>query len=158
MSGSVSSLAIAATSAVKAEGNSGSTAFTFTVTRSGATNQASTADWAVTSSGANQAGASDFTNSALPSGIVTFAPGETSKVVTVWVAGDSVVESDEGFAVTLSNASAGTAISAASATGTIQNDDALYILYYDGSDKPKSFEDNAIIAFSVQRGGGFDVL
>src|SRR4029077_16433441 len=55
-------------------------------------------------------------------GVVTFAPGETSKQVTVLVNGDAVVEPDETFAVNLynlSNASVGKATGA----GTIVNDD-----------------------------------
>ena len=48
-------LAIAATDADKAEGNSGSTPFTFTVTRSGDTSGASSVNYAVTGSGTNAA-------------------------------------------------------------------------------------------------------
>ena len=61
----------------------------------------------------------------LPSGTLTFAAGQTSQTITVNVAGDTTVEADEGFTVTLSNASAGTTIGTAAATGTILNDDAL---------------------------------
>jgi hypothetical protein len=43
-----------------AEGNSGTTVFTFTVTRSGNLNRSSTVDWSVTGSGANPASAEDF--------------------------------------------------------------------------------------------------
>jgi urease beta subunit len=115
-------LDIAATDASKAEGNSGSTAFTFTVTRSGDTSGTTAVDYAVTGSGSSAADAADFAGAVLPSGSVTFAPGETSKVVTINVNGDTAVEADEGFTVTLSGASGGT-ISAATATGTIVNDD-----------------------------------
>ena len=48
-------MSIAATSAVKPEGNAGSTAFTFTVTRSGDTSGASSVNYAVTGSGASPA-------------------------------------------------------------------------------------------------------
>ena len=54
-------------SAAKAEGHSGSTAFTFTVTRSGAVGQASTANWAVTGAGSAPASAADFAGNVLPS-------------------------------------------------------------------------------------------
>jgi len=116
-------LSIAATSASKAEGNSGSTPFTFTVTRSGNTAIASSANWAVTGSGANAASAADFTGNALPTGTVSFAAGETSKIITVNVAGDTTVEPDEGFTVTLSGAAANTTLTTATASGTILNDD-----------------------------------
>ncbi|HFA50381.1 MAG TPA: matrixin family metalloprotease, partial [Bacteroidetes bacterium] len=116
-------LAIAATSADKAEGNAGNTPFTFTVTRSGNTSGANDVDWAVTGSGANAADAADF-GGALPSGMASFAAGETTKTLTVNVSGDVDVEMDEGFTVTLSNPTGGATIVTASANGTIQNDDA----------------------------------
>ncbi|HZX82003.1 MAG TPA: hypothetical protein VFF19_00465, partial [Reyranella sp.] len=116
-------LSIAAANASLNEGNSGSTAFTFTVTRTGSTAAASTAAFAVTGSGANPAAAADFAGGVLPTGTVSFAAGETSKTITVNVAGDSTVEPGENFTVTLSNPSAGTAIGTAAATGTILNDD-----------------------------------
>jgi Ca2+-binding RTX toxin-like protein len=120
---SSASLAIAAASADQTEGNSGSKAFTFTVTRSGSTAGSNSANWAVTGTGANPANATDFVGGVLPSGTVSFGAGETSKVITVNVQGDATVESNETFTVTLSNPSNGAIITTASATGTIQNDD-----------------------------------
>ena len=117
------SLAISPLSADKAEGSGGTTAFTFEVTRSGDTSGATSVDYAVSGSGGDPAEASDFGGS-FPSGSVTFAAGETTKTVTVDVTADTDVEGDEGFTVTLSNASGGASISAPTATGTIQNDDA----------------------------------
>ncbi len=119
----VPTLAIAATNASQTEGNSGSKAFTFTVTRSGNTTGSNNVSWAVTGSGTNPANATDFVGSVLPSGTVSFAPGESSKVITVNVQGDTTVEPDENFTVTLSNATNGATITTATATGTIQNDD-----------------------------------
>ncbi len=115
-------LAIAATSASLAEGNSGSTPFTFTVTRSGDTSGTSSVNYAVTGSGANVANGTDFAGGALPSGSVNFAANETSKDITINVAGDTTVEPDEGFTVTLSGAT-GATIGTATADGTILNDD-----------------------------------
>ena len=117
-------LSISATSASKAEGAAGaSTPFTFTVRRTGNTAIAASAKWAVTGSGASPANAADFVGGAFPTGTVSFAAGETSKVITVNVAGDAVVEPTEGFTVTLSSPSTGTTITTASATGSIINDD-----------------------------------
>ena len=116
-------MAIAATAASKAEGNTGSTPFTFTVTRSGDTTGASSATYTVSGSGANAANAADFTGGALPTGTVSFAAGQTSQLVTINVAGDTTVEANEGFTVTLSAPSAGTTIATAAATGTIIDDD-----------------------------------
>ena len=116
-------LTIAATNASQTEGNTGTKAFTFTVTRSGSTSGTSSANWQVTGSGTNPANAADF-GGTLPSGTVTFAAGETQKVITVNVSGDTTIEPDEGFTVTLSSPT-NAAITTATATGTIQNDDGI---------------------------------
>ncbi|OFX04777.1 MAG: hypothetical protein A3D94_02755 [Alphaproteobacteria bacterium RIFCSPHIGHO2_12_FULL_66_14] len=117
------SLSIAAASAIKNEGDGGSTAFTFTVSRTGELSGTSAAAWAVSGSGAAAASASDFAGGVLPSGTVTFGSGESSQTITVNVAGDGTVEADEGFTVTLSAPSAGTTIATASAAAAILNDD-----------------------------------
>ncbi|HYD68571.1 Calx-beta domain-containing protein [Azospirillum sp.] len=117
------SLSVAASSTDKLETDKRSTApFTFTVTRSGVLDGTSSASWSVAGSGGSPADATDFTDNALPNGTVTFAAGEASKTITVAVAGDNKKEPDEGFTLTLSNAS-GATIGNASATGTILNDD-----------------------------------
>ena len=115
------SLAIAATNATRAEGNEGLTPFTFTVTRTGDTTVTSSAEWAVTGTGDNPATADDF-GGTLPTGTITFAAGVTSQVITVNVQGDTVVEPNETFTVTLSEANNAT-ITTPTATGTIINDD-----------------------------------
>ncbi len=119
----VPTLAIAATNANQTEGNSGSKAFTFTVTRADNTTGSNNVDWAVISSGTFPANATDFVGGVLPSGVVSFAPGESSKVITVNVLGDTTIEPNENFTVTLSNPTNGANITTATAIGTIQNDD-----------------------------------
>ena len=149
-------LSIAATSASKAEGNSGSTPFTFTVTRSGNTAIASSANWAVTGSGANAASAADFTGNALPTGTVSFAAGETSKIITVNVAGDTTVEPDEGFTVTLSGAAANTTLTTATASGTILNDDiapATLSIAATSASKAEGNSGSTPFTFTVTRSG-----
>ena len=94
-------LSIAALNAVQTEGNAGTKAFTFTVTRRGVTTGATAAAWALTGRGANQANAQDFADLVLPSGTVSFAAGETSQTITIDVSGDTLGERDEGFDVTL---------------------------------------------------------
>lgn len=103
------------------EGNSGTTPATFTVTLSNPSAapvsvQFSTAD------GTANAG-SDY---AATAGTINFAPGETTKSITVLVNGDVLSELDETFTVTLAN-STNAAIGVATATGTIVNDDAVSI-------------------------------
>ena len=117
-------LAILASSAEQAEGNSGSTAFTFTVTRHGESSGVSSASWAVTGSGTDPASGSDFVGGSYPTGTVSFAAGETSQTITINAAGDKMVERDESFLITLLDPSAATLdSSAAAASGIIRNDD-----------------------------------
>jgi hypothetical protein len=115
-------LAIVALNADQAEGNSGSKAFTFTVNRTGDTAGVSSAAWTVTGSGINPANAEDFSGSIFASGTVNFATGDASKTITVNINGDTTIESDEGFIVTLSNPS-GATVATNVASGTIRNDD-----------------------------------
>jgi len=119
-----STLAISSTNATQTEGNSGNKAFTFTVTRSGLTTGTNSVNWVVTGTSSNPASAADF-GGTLPSGIVTFAAKETSKVISVNVSGDTSVEPDESFTVTLSNPTNGATLTTATATGTITNDDVV---------------------------------
>ncbi|MFC5312022.1 Calx-beta domain-containing protein, partial [Azospirillum rugosum] len=107
------------------EGQSGTTPFTFTVTRTGDLTRATTVAWSVVGSGGVPALASDFENGVLPSGTVTFAAGAATATITVNVAGDITVETNETFTVQLISASNGTVSgTGATAVGTIRNDDA----------------------------------
>lgn len=57
------------------------------------------------------------------SGLLTFAPGETTKAVSVTVNGDVDLESDETFRLNFFNPSRGTTIVTPFVTGTIVNDE-----------------------------------
>lgn len=116
-------LAISATDAAKAEGNDGTTPFTFTVTRGGDVGGSTTVEYSIVGSGANAAGAADFSGGQALAGSLTFAAGETSQTITVNVAGDELVEADETFVVQLTSATGGADIIDGQATGTIVNDD-----------------------------------
>lgn len=116
-------LAIAPDTPSQSEGNSGTTDFTFTVTRAGDTTGATSVNYEVTS---GQANAADF-GGTLPSGTVSFAAGETSKTITVAVSGDTDAEGDEVFTVTLTNPANGETLTAATADSTITNDDGTAI-------------------------------
>jgi hypothetical protein len=102
----------------KAEGKSGSTTFTFTVSLSAAYDQTVTVKYA-TANGTAKAG-TDYTSK---SGTVTFAPGETIKTITVVINGDRTRESNETFFVDLFGPSSNALVSVARGTGTILNDD-----------------------------------
>jgi hypothetical protein len=102
------------------EGDSGTTAFDFTVTKSGTTALDAKVDYATADGSATAP--SDYT--AHPSTTLTFAPGETTKTVTVLVNGDTIFEANETLTVTLSKP-VDASITAGSETGagTITNDD-----------------------------------
>lgn len=102
----------------QSEGSTGVTNFTFTVALSDSLAMSTSVNYA-TSPGTAVAG-SDYTHTA---GTLTFAAGTTSNTFVVPVLTDALGEDDETFTARLSGATTGT-ISAATALGTITNDDA----------------------------------
>jgi hypothetical protein len=102
----------------QAEGRRGQTAFTFTVTMSAAYDVPVTLDYATTD-GTATAASNDYTAT---SGSLTFAPGETTRTITVWVNGDKTKENDETFFVNLSGAWSSLFVKS-QGIGTILNDD-----------------------------------
>jgi Ca2+-binding RTX toxin-like protein len=115
-------VSVGVASAQPTEGNSGSTPFLFTVSRSGDTGGNASVSWSVVGSGQAPADGADFAGGAFPFGTVTFAPGETSKSVQLQIAGDTAPEPDEGFTIRLSHAE-GATIAGGEATVLIRNDD-----------------------------------
>ena len=103
--------------AASAEGNSGTTMLSFQVTLSAASTQPVSVAYETADGSAAAAG--DYAHA---SGVLTFAPGETTKSIAIGVVADTVVEQDETFAVALSDPVNATILSGA-ATGTIVNDD-----------------------------------
>ena len=101
------------------EGNTGTTTYSFIVSRTGNFTGVSTVKYS-TSGGTATAG-TDYT--ALPLTSVTFAAGEITKAVNVSVIGDTTVEPNETFNLVLSTPGSGTVISDTTGTATIVNDD-----------------------------------
>ena len=101
------------------EGDSGTTPFSFTVALSTPSMQTVTVHFA-TADGTATTANSDYQAA---SGDLTFAPGETSKTVTVQVNRDTTPEPDESFSVNLSSAS-NAELFVSIVQGTILNDDA----------------------------------
>ena len=100
-----------------AEGNSGTTGATFTVSLSGPSSQQITVDYTTGNATAQAPG--DYTAA---SGTVTFAPLDTSEQILVDVNGDVTDEPDESFGVDLSNPQQAT-IADGHASATITDDD-----------------------------------
>lgn len=148
------SLSISQSVVSRTEGTTGTTTpFTFTVTRSGDTSETSSAVWTVSGSGSNQTNAADFVGNVMPSGLVSLAPGETTKTIVINVAGDTQGENDEGFLVTLSDASAGTSLGQPTASGVILNDDRAISIAAVSADKPEGNKGRTPFTFSVTRSG-----
>ncbi len=157
--------AISAGSATVTEGNSGTTPVTFTVTRSGGTDAASSINYAI---GGTATNGSDYNNIGGTSGttsltgIINFAQGQTAKTITMNVLGETLVEPNETISVTLSNPVApgsNPTITPQAATTTIVNDDVTPALRRvsvasDGtqgnhqSDSPSISADGRYVAFS----------
>jgi subtilisin family serine protease/ribosomal protein L35AE/L33A len=118
VSGCVPTPTLAISDISVAEGNSGTSNASFTVTLSPLnSSQTVTVDY-TTASGSATSG-SDFTAA---SGTLTFAPGASTRTIVVPVHGDAETEPNETFTVTLANATHAQ-IGDAQAVGTITNDD-----------------------------------
>ncbi|MGB0561691.1 MAG: Calx-beta domain-containing protein, partial [Spirulinaceae cyanobacterium] len=109
---------ISVNDAAVAEGETGTTAATFTISLSAASGQTITVNYATADNTATTAD-SDY-NAA--TGTVTFNPGETSKTVDVLVVGDATEEGNETFFFNLT-APTNATIADSQGIGTIQGDD-----------------------------------
>ena len=105
-----------------AEGSSGLTPVTLTLTRTGDLSQSSAVGWSVQGAGDHPADAADFQGGVLPSGSLTFAAGQASATLTVTVVADGLPEANEAFRVSLASVSNAT-LNGADATVTVLNDD-----------------------------------
>jgi hypothetical protein len=109
-----------------AEGNSGTTAGSLTVTLSGApvTGAPVTVNFAVASGTATSG--SDF--AIVTQSPITFDPGQTTKQIAFNIVGDTRNEANETFTVTLTGATNGVVGANATGTVTITNDDAAPVI------------------------------
>ncbi|MBA2481214.1 MAG: pre-peptidase C-terminal domain-containing protein [Planctomycetes bacterium] len=103
------------------EGSSGSSAMVFTITLA-PVNAGQTVTVRVATSNGTAIAGSDFT--ALSATTVIFAPGDSTKTVTIALAPDTDIEADESFSLLLSSPT-NAVIGRAVAIGTIRDDDAV---------------------------------
>jgi serralysin len=123
---SPSLVSISSSAATQAEGNAGETLFSYKVSLSAASSSVQTVSWSLSGTGSSAADpASDF--SGATAGSITFEIGETEKTIQIYACGDTSVEADEHFTVTLSNPSAGLKFASSSAQGSIVNDDTITV-------------------------------
>ena len=127
-----------------AEGDAGTTVFTFTVSLTNPSSETITVGYATDDDTAGETDG-DFLAAF---GTLTFLPGETTKQITVQVPGDATFEPDETFGVVLSGATNAT-IGRMRGVGTIVNDDPLplvidRIMINDGGPQRSNIETIAI--------------
>jgi len=131
------------------EGNGpGTTAYTFTITKTGATALNASVDYETVNGSATAP--SDFT--AITTTNVVFLPADTTKQFTVLVNGDTTFETNEAFTVHLSNA-VNAAIADADGTGTITNDDAQPTLSINNVSLNEGDIGTTDFAFTVTKAG-----
>ena len=128
-----------------AEGDSGSVNLTYTVSLDAESGKQVTVGYAEGTGGTAAMG-TDYT--ALASGTLTFAAGETSKTVTVSVTGDTTDEPDETVVVKLSGA-ANASIGTATGTGTITDDDGEPSLSIDSPSVAEGDSGSTNLTFTV---------
>ena len=136
---------LASTTLQLAEGNAGLNSFVFNVSLSNPSVETVTVNFA-TSNGTAIAGSDYVANS----GTITFSPLATSATATVQVTGDTVVEPNETFAVTLNNPTNASFISGGQTVATILNDDAT--AQFNSQDFHVA-EENGIAIVTVSRVG-----
>ncbi len=110
---------IAISDASTTEGNSGTKNLNFTVTLTPGQTAPVTVHYA-TSDGSATTADHDYTAT---SGTLTFKAGQTTATISVPIIGDTKIESNENFLVTLSAVTGNATVSDAQAVGTIINDD-----------------------------------
>lgn len=103
------------------EGDAGTNAETISVPRTGYLDKAITVAWQLTPTGDSPVDANDFVGG-LPSGTIEFAIGESVAFVELDIAGDTDIEDDETFLITLSSNSGGPILND-QVIGRIVNDD-----------------------------------
>jgi hypothetical protein len=138
-----------------AEGNTGTTNLTFTVTRT-STATVETIQYATADNTATTADI-DYTST---SGTLNFAIGDDTETFTVVVNGDLKVEANESFFVNLSNASNGN-LSDAQGEGTITNDDVAVVTLTGGVAQDEGNAGTTVYIFTATLNnpvqGGFTV-
>jgi hypothetical protein len=134
---------------VVAEGDLGTTPAVFNVRRDGSTAGTTTVQWATRPFSATAP--ADF---APASGMLTFLPGETSKDITVQVAGDTLQEAHEAFFVDLT-APVNATLVTPGATARIIDDDAS-TLTVEGGTAAEGDQGTTDVVFTVARHGSVD--
>ena len=105
------------------EGDDTTTVFNFTVSRTRNINGTSSVDYSLLSDLSDDTSINDFVDGTLVQGRLTFTDGQFSQTISLVVNGDTQVEADEEFVLTLSEPVNGVIGAVNQVTGIIQNDD-----------------------------------
>ena len=127
---SVSAMGLA--NGVATEGDSGTITLDYYVLLSGVATSDVTVPWSVLGTGTSPADAGDF-SSASTSGSATITEGNSVAWISVSITGDTTVEPDETFAVTLGTPTGADPGPMMAASGTIINDDCAEITIGDAT-------------------------
>ncbi|MDR7485714.1 MAG: Ig-like domain-containing protein, partial [Armatimonadota bacterium] len=146
------------------EGNSGTTGFTFTVTKTGATELDATVAYATAPTGTAPVAASEGTacgSTGTPdykgaSGTLSIPAAAGSGTITVQVCGEEVYERDQTFQVTLS-APVDATIGDGTGQGVIENDDAPPLLRIDDVTADEGDSGTSTLTFTVTRTGATEL-
>jgi hypothetical protein len=131
----------------QAEGNSGTIAFNFTVSLSAASGKTVSTNYTTVDNTA--LGGSDYQPA---NDVLTFSPGQTSKQITILVNGDTQVEPNETFLVTLYNLN-NASVGKATGLGTILNDDSTTPTVQFSAASYSVQEDLTALTITVTRSG-----
>ena len=135
-----------------AEGNAGNSPVTLSVTLSGPSSTAITVDY-LTADGTATNASGDYAGGA---GVLTFPALSTApQDITLEVTGDTVLEADETFTVTLSNP-VGATIAAGTGTITIVNDEGAPVLSVADASIVEGNAGTTTLEFTVSLSGGSD--
>lgn len=137
-------IAISSPTAIN-EGNTGTTAINFPIQLSNPSSEIVTVNFATRNGSATDSD-SDYGNS---SGSISFAPGETTKFITIQAIGDTRYELNETFTVELSNPVGGN-LGTSTATATILNDDPLPQLRINANPTTQREGNSALTPFTFE--------
>jgi hypothetical protein len=133
------------------EGNTGTTNATFTFTLTTASTQSITVQYATQDS--NTTAGVDYQST---SGTLTFAPGETTKPVTIVVIGDRIADTGESFRLVLSNPT-NAFLLIGMGTCAITDDEPLIYFDYGPVQATEGNTGSTLAAFTVRMQGAYDV-
>ncbi|WP_299652362.1 ExeM/NucH family extracellular endonuclease [uncultured Tateyamaria sp.] len=126
------------------EGDDGVTEVTFEITRDGDVSEAGSVDFAI----GGDVDAADF-GGVPPAGTVQFAAGQTCATVTFAVTGDTVIEDDETFTVTLANPVGGDITTDSASVVVLDDDDRVLISDIQGDGAESELVDQVVTVEAI---------